>query len=112
MPHTPPATEVAAQPVAGRPLADYTLIEVGDGRACHEHRTDNTAGYVVRHTITTAGQVIRRPDGGVGVDVFAVESTPTWGHYDAALVAAYELRHGRGWAVVDRLYRCGHRSGA
>lgn len=109
--HTP---AVHAQVVDGRPVADYTPMDEGDARRCGGHRTDNTAGYVVRRTLAEDGDTILRTGGtgGVGVDVYAVACEARWGNYDKALIAARQYRTGRGWAVVDTLFRCGHRAGA
>lgn len=100
--------------IAGLPVAAYTSINVGEARRCDGHRLDNTAGYVVRHTIDDNGQVITHPDDAdrVGIDVWAVACTPQWGNYDQALTVARGHREGRSYAVIDTLYRCGHRSAA
>lgn len=104
---------VRATVIADRPIAAYTLITAGDARRCDGHRTDNTAGYVVRHTIDNGSTIINPDDSArVGVDVWAVACAPHWGNYDQALTAARRYRQGRSYAVIDTLYLCGHRGGA
>lgn len=78
------------------------------------HRTDDAVGYVVRRTLDNDGDAVPRPgqDGALGVDVYAVACQPGWGNYDKAVTAARAYRSGRSYAVVDTLYRCGHRSPA
>lgn len=100
--------------IDGRPVTAYTCMNTGDARRCDGHSTNNTAGYVVRHTIDDNGQVITHPDHAdrVGVDVWAVATTPQWGNYDQALIVVRGYREGRSYAVIDTLYRCGHRSAA
>lgn len=136
--------DVRAQQIDGRAVADYTSDEGRDRhgkcplsfcqaepgescvssngrlrsdhgpRSCDGHRTDNTAGYVVRRTLDEAGDLVHDPatPDRVGVDVYAVACEPGWGHYDKALTAARAYRSGRSYAVVDTLYRCGHRGAA
>ncbi len=100
---------VRAQHVAGRAVADY-IEDDFDRRRCPGHNLNSVVGYVVRRTVTVEGERIIHPDGtGFGVDVYAVECGDRWGNYDKAVEAARACKTGRGWAVVDMLYRCGHR---
>jgi len=99
---------VLDQIIGGRRVRDYTLPTEDDLRCCDGHQIDNLAGYVVRRTVC-AGRVLERPAGWVGVDVHAMACAPDWGNYDKAVEYACRLRVGGCYAVVDRLYRCGHR---
>jgi hypothetical protein len=78
--------DVRAQQLGGLAVADYTSYTEGDARRCDGHRTDNTAGYIVRRTLDEDGQVVTDPatPDRVGVDVYAVACEPGWGHYDKA----------------------------
>ncbi|RKR92702.1 hypothetical protein BDK92_7180 [Micromonospora pisi] len=102
-------TSVQDQTIGGRPLRDYLPLKRDEYLACPGHRTDNTAGYVIRLTVA-GGEVVKTPDGRTGIDAFAVECEPHWGNYDKAINAACALTDEHTYAVTDRLYRCGHRS--
>lgn len=113
----PPAPFV----IAGRPLAEYERFGPDidtKGSRCLSHTTDMIVGYVVRETVRDGKQLHRGEPNERGIypacgyDVFAVESTPTDGRYDRTFPIRDAYRRAKGgYAVVDSLYSCGHRSG-
>lgn len=108
-----PVTSCQAKPGESCVSSNGRLRSDHGARRCDGHSLDNTAGYVVRRTLDEAGDLVHDPatPDQVGVDVYAVEVTPSWGNYDKALTAARAYRSGRSYAAVDTLYRCGHRGG-
>lgn len=92
--------------VAGRLLTEY--VELYHHRD-HTHNTDGVVGYVVRETIRERNILWGEDFGTCGYDVQAVEGGHRYGD-TFPLRDVYRDRPG-GYAVVDRLYRCGCRSG-
>lgn len=94
--------------VAGRHVRDYLV----DNGCRASHGTSSVVGYVVRETIDE-GVMLTRTDVGNGLacgyDVGAFVGATS---YAEAVTRAQEYRGRgrRGYAVVDWLYACGHRS--
>lgn len=107
-------TDIADTVIAGRRLGDYRKIREFPG---HHHSNDDLVGYAVRETIRD-GKALWHGEMTVqhgverwsecGYDVAVVEGARRYG--DTFEVRDSYRNAPGGYAVVDRLYRCGCRS--
>jgi hypothetical protein len=111
-------TDVSEIVIAGRKLADFLTCEQDyPNYARCQHGTGQIAGYVVRETIRNHKVLWHGPideygdpvgSKECGYDVFVVEGGCNYS--DTFPVRDAYRRTPGGWAVVDHLYTCGHRS--
>lgn len=96
--------------VLGHVLGTTKLRDLATEPRCeHNHTTDTVAAYIVRHTIAPDGTLINADQPRMGRDV-AIVPTSNCCANELALVIARGYRAGKGWAVIDCVWPCGHRS--